>query len=428
MSFYISGFEADLSLEIGNVERFLEEYKSINSMLDFDQNRYDRILLNYGTEKLKIATSLLTTILTDIERKGLSAVNYVFELLQSEGETDLAVFLANRIFEKHSSCEIEDLLIRTQTYSKVLSILIQKKDIYFFTYYLLGYLKELKRFLRDYRYLVEDVYRSATMFNQYMYIYYMTVIDDREKALGYLIKDIDLREFLFRKGILSFPEFNNLFHIINLAGLYFQLEDSVIRLTIDLESYIKKLKDELLEINRFVKKHPDKKFFFLNPELKKYLNEFLANIYVSGFEDYYMEISEVFPELLTNDHKMIIKILEFYRRDNITTKEIENLREEIDRLFNNLSFEKKERVVYLFYNFLVDFYSEDSSKLVIIRKEIEDKVAKFPVMKIPLFRVLNFLGYSDKASKIAEEVKKELAISGRETLLKAVEKYIEEEF
>ncbi|ACO04335.1 MAG TPA: hypothetical protein DEP48_04480 [Persephonella sp.] len=428
MDFYISGFEADLTLEIENVKRFMDEYRSVNSVLDLNENLYDSILLDFGTERLKLATSLLTTLLTDIERRGVKAVSAVFDILQREKEFDLAVFLSNRIFEKYRNNSLEEILIRTKIYTKVLNILLNKKDVYFFTYYLSGYLDDLNLLLKYHRDLIEEIFISATYFNQFMYSYYVTVINDNERALGYLIKDIELRDHLFRKGILRFPENNNIFHIINLTGLFFQLEDSLIKLMIDLDFYIRKIRDELLELNKFLKKNPDKRSLFLNYDMKRYINEFLTNIYIAGYENYYMEISDIFPELTTGDNRIIIKMLDLYKKDDLSEEKIKSLKKEMEILFNNISKDKKERVLYTYYNILADLYSDNVKELMSLKREIEKEISKLPILKIPLFRILNFSGYTEEAYNIAQEVKRELIISGRENLLKTVERFIEEEF
>jgi len=97
-------------------------------------------------------------------------------------------------------------------------------------------------------------------------------------------------------------------------------------------------------------------------------------------------------------------------------------------LFNNISKDKKERVLYTYYNILADLYSDNVKELMSLKREIEKEISKLPILKIPLFRILNFSGYTEEAYNIAQEVKRELIISGRENLLKTVERFIEEEF
>ncbi len=423
MNFYLTGFKYDLEIEIKNLSLYLDEYKQINNIFQFDENKYDRILLEYGTEKLKIANSLLTTLLLDINNR---AIEHIFDLLEAEKEYDLGIFLANRVFEKYNGDILEHFLIRKETYVRALNFLLYKNDIYFFTDYLVKFLKDMYRFLNRFGYLSKEIYLLATYFNQFIFSFYITVIDDYEKAVGYIIKDIEIRDILFKKRILKFPENNNIINIINLTGLYLSLKDSIIKPTIDIDFYIKKLKNELVELSKYLEKEPEKKDLLLNDHLKRYLNEFLTNIYISGFENYYIEISEIFPEILTRDHKLTIRIINLYKEEYINEMEIENLRSDIDISFNNLSSEKKERVLYLFYNFLVEKYAGDEKKLNKLKEEIERKKEKFYILKIPLFRILNFLGYKKEAYETAEEVKKELTIYGKENLLKAVERYLEE--
>ncbi|WP_457640430.1 hypothetical protein [Persephonella sp.] len=432
MNIFLEGFLQDINFETEEIEKFLEEYYTVNQILEIDEEKYENVLLNYGTEDLKFATGFLTAIYQNIDKKSYKVIDPIFDTVESKTEYDLAIFFGNRIIEKYNESSPEDYLIRIYTLRRVLNILMIKEDKYFFTKYLLEFARQSKEFVTRNISYIEESYKIATFFYQLMYVYNLTIQGDKEKAFGYLLKDINLREYLIQNNILNFPYENNLFHVINFVGLYFQLRDSLVIIPVDIEEYIYKFLKELKKIKIFLDKNPHKKRYFINYELKKYMTEFLTNIYVAGYEEYYREIISLFPEIITSDHKVTIKILDLMKEDNIETQkeEITKLKNEIEMLFNNMTKEKKERILYLFYNLCVNVYFEDQNKLLYIKDEVENQIKryKFSLLKIPLFRVCNFIGQKEKAEKLAKEIKEELVIKGNESLVKAIEKYIDEEF
>ncbi|WP_456400779.1 hypothetical protein [Persephonella sp.] len=429
MDIYINGFFSDLKNEKESVKKYLSEYRELNTILEVDENRYENILLSYGTEDLKIATGFLTVIYKNLDLRGHTVVDSIFDTLESKKDYEISVFYTNRIIEKYSSDEIEDILIRIKTLKRTLNILVYLQDKYFFVLYLQKFLDELNKLNLLINIKSDELYKNISSFNQFMYIFYLTIMDDKEKAIGYLIKDIDLRDYLFSRNLLKFPFENNIFHVINLTGLYFQLNDSLLTLAVDIEQYILKLRDEIKRIRDYINKNPHHRRYFINYEFRKYFSDFLANIYIAGYEDYYLEIADIIPELITNDHKLTIKIINLSRSESILSDfEIDEIRSELNIISNNISGDKKYRLLYLFYNLYITNFRENPEKLKKIVEEINKLTKKSILLKIPLFRAYNYLGEREKGLKIAEDVKRELIIKGNDILAKSVEKYIEDEF
>jgi len=428
MSFLLEGYRQDLIIEENSVKEYYQEYIALNSAFGSKEGNYDDILLGYGTQELKFTLGFLANIMKNLHRKGYQVVDSIFDSVEHSGEFGLSVFFGNRIIEKFSSDDPEDYLIRIYTLKRVLNALLILDDRINYIKYLADFISQIKDFYSRYSSMHKENYRNGVDFYQFMYIYALKIHGDDEKALGYLIKGYNLKKFMIEERLLPYPEENNIFQIINIVGSYLHLEDSFISLIIDVEEYIKDFVKQIKDLKNFSLKKPSVLSAYTQNPFKSYINQFLTNIYILGFEEEYRQVAQVIPEMLSKEHRLIISINEILLKEDKKEKKLKQIKEEIQLAFNNFSTDKKVSVLYVFYNAYISVFKENLEEINTIKEEIEKNIKKLknPLsLNVPYFRVLNILGEKEKAKKIAEETKQQAVISGKKFLAKAVDDYIE---
>ncbi len=431
MSFLLEGFLQDLKIEEQNLKDFLDDYRSLNKAIGSSEKDYDQILTGYGTQELKFTIGFLTNILKNIQKKGYQVIDSVFDSIEHSGNFDLSVFFGNRIIERFSSDQQEDLLIRIYTLRRVLNALLILDDRINYLKYLIYFTDQVRVFYQNFSAFIKENYRNATDFYQFMYIYALKIHSDEEKALGYLIKGYNLKKFMIEEEILSYPEENNIFQIINIVGSYLQIEDSFLSLILDIDDYIKEFVRQIKDLKEYSLKKPSVLTPYLQNPFKKYINQFLTNIYILGFEQEYKEVVNTLPDVVSKDHRLIIKINEILLKENFKEKKLKEIKKEIEIAFNNFSIEKKESVLYVFYNAYISVFKENKDEIKKLKDEIKNNIKKLknPVsLNVPLFRIMNILGEKEKALNLANETKQKALITGKKFLANAVNDYIQLEF
>ncbi|WP_457628303.1 hypothetical protein [Persephonella sp.] len=428
MNFYLEGFRQDLKLEEENIENFYREYLHLNQIFASGQNKYEEILLGYGTEELKFTLGFLTSIIKNIEKKSYHVIDSVFDSIEHSGNFDLSVFYGNRIIEKFSSSSPEEFLIRIYTLRRMLNALLILDDRLYYVKYLLDFIKQISDFYDKYPTYIKENLKNAMDFYQFMYIYALKLHSDEEKALGYLIKGYNLKKYMIEEKIIPYPQENNIFQIINIVGSYLQIEDSFIALVLDIDDYIREFVIQVKDLKEYAIKKPAILEPYLQNPFKKYINQFLTNIYILGFEEEYRQVAEELPQILTRDHSLIVKINEIVMKENFKEKKLISLKEEMERAFNNLSDEKKENVLYVYYNGFITVFRDNIDEIQKARKELESHIKKLKnpySLNVPLFRILNILGKKEEARRLAEETKQQAIISGKKFLANAIDDYIQ---
>ncbi len=431
VNFLLEGFRQDLKISLEKVRQFYEEYQQLNRIIGASQEKYENILLNYTTEELKFTLGFLTNIYKNIEKKKYVVIDSIFDTVEHSGELSLSVFYGNRILEKFSSPEIEDSLVRIYTLKRVLNALILLDDKVEYIKYLLLFMEEALNFYQKYPSYVKENLKNGTDFYQFMYIYSLKITGDEEEALGFLIKGYDIKRFMIQEDIINYPEENNLFQIINIVGSYLQIKDSFIALIIDVDQYIKEFVRQIKDLKDSSLKKPSILQPYVQNPFKRYINQFLTNMYVLGFEEEYYEIAKTVPEIITKDHQIIIRINEILLKENFKDKKIKQIKEEINVAFNNMSIQKKESILYVYYNAYISIFKENIKEIKDIIKEIKESIKKLnnPLsLNVPLFRALNILGEKEEALKLAKKTEEEAKISGKKFLAEAVKDYIQTEF
>jgi len=431
MSFFLEGFKQDLKIEEKDIKSFYDEYRSLNTAFGSENINYDEILLSYGTQELNFTLGFLANILKNLEKKGYHAVDFIFDSIEHSGEMELSVFFGNRILEKFSSKDPQDFLIRIYTLKRVLNALLILDDRLNYIKYLINFIFQIKEFYQKYPAFQKENYRNAMEFYQFMYIYSLKIHSDEEKALGFLIKGYNLKKFMIEEKILPYPEENNIFQIINIVGSYLQIEDSFITLVMDIDDYIKEFVKQIKDIKEYSLKKPSILKPYIQNPFKKYINQFLTNIYILGFEQEYRDVADALPEVISKDHRLIIKINEILLKENLKEKKLKEIKKEIQIAFNNFSPEKKENVLYVFYNAYISVFKDNKDEIKNLKDEIQKHIKKLKnpfSLNVPLFRVMNILGEKQEALNLANETKQKALISGKKFLANAVDDYINLEF
>ncbi|WP_029521261.1 hypothetical protein [Persephonella sp. IF05-L8] len=430
MDLLLEGYFQDLKRLEEEIERYYQEYLTLNQVFISDKKDYEQILLNYGTEELKFTLGFLTSIYKNIQQKKYSVIDSIFDTIEHSGEFELSIFYGNRILEKFKGQEADEYLIRLYTLRRMLNALLILDDGLEYLKYLIEYTKTSKEFFSSYNKLLKENYRNAMDFYQFIYVYYSRFPSDDEQALGSLIKSYNIKKLMIENQLLPYPEENNIFQIINIVGSYLQIENSFVSLVMDIDEYIKEFAKQMKDLKEFSQKSPSILELYLQQPFKRYINQFLTNIYIMGFDEEYHQVSQTFPEIITIDHKLIVEINEILVKDPSKERKLLSLKDEIERAFNNLSSDKKESVLYVYYNALISVFYDDIEFLKKIKKEIIEHKSRLKnaySLDVPLFRILAVQGEKEKAKQLANQVREQAVISGKKFLVNAIDDYIKTE-
>ncbi len=431
MDLFIQGIKSDISLELPEVEKFYQEYKELNTVFIENENKYEDVLTNYGTEDLKFALGFLSSIYKNIEKQGYQVINAVFDATERYGEYELSVFYGNRILEKYSEASAEDILIRIETLRRVLSALLNLDDKLFFSEYLIKYTKELENLLSLYPSYIKEIYSHISDWYQFMYFYSLTITGDDEKAFGFLLKSYQIRKHMLEEGMSDIITGNNILYIANIIGLYSQLKDTILSLAFSPEEYVEEFLKEVKQLKSALDKKPSRKEFFLKGYFRRYYNELLTNIYVLGFHDEHREIIEVFPEIVNKDHLIMVEIDKLFKEigekePEEIRKKVSSLKREIDILFNNISRSKQEQILYLYYNLLIEIEENLENLLQEIKTVKEKKFRSSLLFDMLQIKVFLKQEKTEEARDIALKVREKAIIENNRFIIDAVNRILDE--
>ncbi len=429
MNLLLTGVKNDIQIELPEVKQFYQSYKELNSVFSINENKYDQLLTEYGTEDFKFAVGFLTNIYKNIDIKGYSVVNPVFDAVERFGDLRLAVFYGNRILEKYSSDETDHLLIRLETLRRILNALISIDDKLFFTKYLIDYTEHLERTLRIYPSYLKEIYMHSSDWYQFMYYYALSILGDNEKALGFVIKSYQIRKFLLEEKITDILNGNTVIFIANIVGLYSQLENSLVSIAITPEEYIEEFVKEVKLLKKELDKNPERKRFFLSGYFRKYYNELLTNIYALGFFEEHKEVVETFPEIVNKDHIIMVELdnllhsIEDIGKEKAKEK-INQIKEKMDIYFNNISKKRQESLLYIYYSVLLEIKTPEE-----VIKEIQKKKKYFKnslLIELSYLKALKKAGEEEKVKKVAENIREKAIIENNRFILDALKRILSE--
>lgn len=431
MDFFIQGVKSDISLELPELEKFYQEYKELNAVFIENENKYDDVLTNYGTEDLKFALGFLSSIYKNIEKQGYQVINAVFDATERYGEYELSVFYGNRILEKYGKTSTENILIRIETLRRILSALLNLDDKLFFSEYLIKYTTELENLFSLYPSYIKEIYSHISDWYQFMYFYALTILGDNEKAFGFLLKSYEVRKYMLKENMSDIITGNTILYIANIIGLYSQLKDTLLSLAFSPEEYVEEFLKEVKELKTTLDNKPSRREFFLKGYFRKYYNELLTNIYVLGFHEEHREIIEAFPEIVNKDHLIMIEIDKIFKElDEKEPEEVKgklsSLKREIDILFNNIPKSKQEQILYLFYNLLIEIEENLDNLLEEIKKVKEKKFKESLLFDMLRIKILLKQERREDAKDIALKVKEKAIIKNNRFIIDAVNRILDE--
>jgi len=424
MNFELFGLEQDLKIEKENVEKFYNEYKELNRLITDNENKYDDLLMNYGTEDFKIFVGLMANALRNIDLKGYKVINSIYDAIHNSVEKEFGVFLGNRILEKYNEGkDTEEYLIRLYTLKNILDTLILLKDKYYFIKYLDLFIKELLSFMEQYPSSIEEHYNFGANFYSYMYIY-ANILEKKDKGIGYLIKLYKLRESMKEKNLLNYPKDNNLFIIFNIISTYYSIEDELTKLSIELDDFYKAFIEELKELKDIL----DEKFYLrdkvLSKTTRRFISEFTTILFSEGKEDFYKEIIELFPDILNRENQIMIELYELEKsEDENKIERLEEIREKIERIFNNTPNKVKEVILFLFYSVYIRSAEDNLEILEKLLKELEEKIKKFKTLNILSAKIHILKNEKEKAKEILDKLKEKAIIEGDKNLIRLIDEF-----
>jgi len=421
----ISGFYQDLNKYGEEINRYHTEYTQLNSLLPTGRDKYEDVLLDYSTSQLKYALGFLTPMIDSIKEKGYKQVDAVFDTLEHRNELPLSIFYGNRILERFTGNSPEEILTRIYTLRRMLNNLLHLDDIPNFIKYLLLFIENLKEFYIRYPNMLKENGKNGLDFYHFLLPFYMKAKEDNEGALGVLIKGYNLKKAMIQEGLLPYPEENNIFQIINIVGLWTQVGD-ILSFTVDIEEYISEFVKQIQELVEESKRKPFILTLYLKQPFKKYINQFLLNLYVMGFEEEFNKVVETLPEILSLENRIIIDI---YKLDTDTPEGREKLlqiKKQIEKAVNNISLSSRARVLFVFYDTLVSTFSDDIDTLLQLKEELEEHRKKLKnryELDIPYIRILFMLNEEEEGERLLDEVIRKAIIDGNRSVLKTISNY-----
>ncbi len=427
---------ADIKNEKPIFEREFNDYLEINSLIadvnDLDK-KYEDILLEYGTAELKQTVGLLSTILRNIELNGFKGAVPIFEMLQQQNLYPLAIFYAKRVIEKYKDLEDKDSFkILLEAYKKILELLYRNNDKFLYLKYLTDFLDYFERFIKLYPEELKYIFQTGSDLYQLLYITYLTIFDDKSKALGYLIRNYRFNNFILENDLGEWEKFNNILVIINIVGLYSYIEDSLEKEFIDIEEFLERFLQDVKVLKEKIHTSGWYKNFYLRGEGRRYLSEFLLNVYMLGYDDFYKKIVDEIPNLINKEHKLIVEMDKLQFEDLDETEFLEKLRKfkkQINMLLNNTTDFYKENLLYMYFKNLIDFYEGNIEKLNDIKDEMAQysTVVKDSVLLNLLKAKISYLeGDVETAKDIATEQKLKALSQGRQSVVKVIERFLED--
>jgi len=104
-------------------------------------------------------------------------------------------------------------------------------------------------------------------------------------------------------------------------------------------------------------------------------------------------------------------------------EKLEEIRERIDRIFNNTTNRVKEVILFLFYSVYIRTVEEDLNILEKLFKELEQKRERFKTLNILSAKILILKNEREKALEILNKLKERAIIEGDRNLIRLIDEF-----
>ncbi len=438
MENYINSVVKDVEEALPKIEKYFEEYKSLNELINTgkieNDDKYDSILLNFNTEEMKQSVGLLSSLFYHLERGGFDAIQPIFNKCEMSRAWDLEIFYCKQILERYKDNSSDSgIIIKLRTYKKIFDALTNNNDkfnqlkyaIIFLNYFYenIGIFYSYKN-KKDLFEIISEVYLTLYMIDIFF-------LEDKKSALKNLEKAYKITDFSIKKGYTNWINSKIIFILINLIGLYSSIRNFEVVEDFKIENYVKEALKHLKMIRTEIENYPHFMKWFKEVKLQKYLHQMLTNIYILGFTEEHKEALKVLPILNTLDYSLLIDLDSLSQNVyKYSFEEVENklfqYKNTMERLLNNLSQNKKESLLFSFYNCCISVYDyfQDEEKLKEIFNELLNLTQKHKntfLLKIPLLKIYILFDEIEKAKEIGKEIIQKSVITGRENLKLMVE-------
>ena len=438
MESYINSAINDVSKSLPKIKNYFEEYKNLNSLLNpqnlQDEEKYDSLLLNFNTEEMKQSVGLLSSLFYHLERGGFDAIQPIFNQCEITQSWDLEIFYCKQVLKRYEDNQTEEgIVIKLKTYKKIFDALTNNNDKF----------NQLKYAIVFLNYFLENSHIFYNLKNKkeifeiisevYLILYMIDIffLENKKSALKNLEKSYLITDYSIEKGYINWINSKVIFILINLVGLYADIRNSQDVEDFEINKYIKEVLKHLKKIRVEIEEYPHFMKWFKQVKLQKYLHQLLTNIYILGFADEHREALKILPILNTLDYSLLIDL------DNLSQnvykydfEEAENklmkYKSTMERLLNNLPQNKKESLLFSFYNCSISVYDyfHEEEKLKEIFDELNEILQKPKstfLLKIPLLKMYIIFDEIDKAKEVGKEIIQKSIITGRENLKLMVE-------
>jgi hypothetical protein len=437
MQSYINSAVSNIEKSLPKIKNYFEEYKNLNQLINpknESEEKYDLILLNFNTEEMKQSVGMLSSIFYHLEKGGFDAIQPIFNKFEMNQSWELEIFCCKQILERYNENNTEEgIVIKLKTYKKIFDALTNNNDkfnqlkysIIFLEYFLensnkLSNLKNKKEILE----IISEVYLTLYMIDIFF-------LENKINALKNLEEAYITIDYSIEKGYVNWINTKAIFVLINLVGLYSDIRNMYDLDDFEIKKYIKEVLKYLKKIRTEIEEYPHFMRWFKEVKLQKYLHQLLTNIYILGFTEEHKEALKILPILNTLDYSLIIDLDNLSKNvHKYTFEEIENklsqYKSTMERLLNNLPQNKKESLLFSFYNcsvFVYDYFHEEQ-KLKEIYEELYKLVERNKntfLLKVPLLKLYIIFDETDKAKEIGKEIIQKSIITGRENLRIMVE-------
>jgi hypothetical protein len=437
MQSYINSAVSNIEKSLPKIKNYFEEYKNLNQLINpknESEEKYDLILLNFNTEEMKQSVGMLSSIFYHLEKGGFDAIQPIFNKFEMNQSWELEIFCCKQILERYNENNTEEgIVIKLKTYKKIFDALTNNNDkfnqlkysIIFLEYFLensnkLSNLKNKKEILE----IISEVYLTLYMIDIFF-------LENKINALKNLEEAYITIDYSIEKGYVNWVNTKAIFVLINLVGLYSDIRNMYDLDDFEIKKYIKEVLKYLKKIRTEIEEYPHFMRWFKEVKLQKYLHQLLTNIYILGFTEEHKEALKILPILNTLDYSLIIDLDNLSKNvHKYTFEEIENklsqYKSTMERLLNNLPQNKKESLLFSFYNcsvFVYDYFHEEQ-KLKEIYEELYKLVERNKntfLLKVPLLKLYIIFDETDKAKEIGKEIIQKSIITGRENLRIMVE-------
>ncbi len=437
MELNINSVINDVRLSLPKIKSYFEEYKNLNSLIsstNFEEDQYDSLLLKFNTEEMKQSVGILSSLFYHLERGGFDAIQPIFNQCEISQSWDLEIFYCKQILEKYKDDTTKKgIIIKLKSYKKIFDALTNNNDkfnqlkysIIFLEYFVnnseaIFDLKNRKEVFE----IISEIYLTLYMIDIFF-------LEDKKNALKNLEKAYLVTDFSVEKGYISWINSKVIFILINIIGLYADTRNFEDLEDFEINKYVKEVLKHLKKIRVEIEEYPHFMRWFKEVKLQKYLHQLLTNIYILGFADEHKKALKILPILNTLDYSLLIDLdnlsqnvykYDFEKAEN----KLLQYKNTMERLLNNLPSNKKESLLFAFYNCSISVYDyfQEEEKLKELFDELDKLIERHKntfLLKIPLLKMYIIFDEIDKAKEIGKEIIQKSIITGRENLKLMVE-------